>query len=106
MKKFGFATAIATALAAGAIGLAAPSIAAPTGAGNAQDTISSLESQGYKVIVNRLSNKPLSEAAVVSVGQGPTFTHNDLNAKASKGYAGNDYQFGAKQVQTIYVNVR
>jgi hypothetical protein len=70
MKNFAIATAAATALTAAVLGLAAPAIAAPTG-GNAQDTISSLEGQGNRVIVNRQSSAPLSDASVVSVTRGP-----------------------------------
>ena len=107
MTKFGFATIAATALTAGFLGLAAPAMAAPTGAGNAQDTISSLESQGYKVIVNRLSTAPLAEASVVSVGQGPTFSHTNSNNRSEGGYAPNsDNQFAPQNTKTVYVNVR
>ena len=107
MKKFGFATAAAAALTAGFLGLAAPAMAAPTGAGNAQDTISSLQDQGYKVIVNRLSTAPLSQASVVSVGQGPTFSHTNANAGNEGGYGPNaDNQFAPQNTKTVYVNVR
>ena len=107
MKKFGFATVTAAALTAGFLGLAAPALAAPTGAGNAQDTISSLENQGYKVIVNRLSASPLSEASVVSVGQGPTFQHSNTNNGNQGGYGPNsDNQFAPEATKTVYVNVR
>jgi hypothetical protein len=106
MKKFGFATIAASALTAGFLGLAAPAMAAPTGAGNAQDTIASLEDQGYKVVVNRLSETPLDQASVVSVGQGPTFTHTDQNAKNNQSYTDDDRQFAPNNVTTVYVNVR
>ncbi|GAA1674160.1 hypothetical protein MMUR_13890 [Mycolicibacterium murale] len=107
MTKFGFATTIATAATAAFIGLAAPAMAAPTGAGNAQDTISSLQDQGYKVIVNRLSTAPLAEANVVSVGEGPTFSHTNSNNRAEGGYAPNsDNQFAPVNTKTVYVNVR
>jgi hypothetical protein len=107
MTKFGFATAMATAATAAFLGLAAPAIAAPTGAGNAQDTISSLQDQGYKVIVNRLSNAPLSEASVVSVGEGATFSHTNTNNGNQGGYGPNsDNQFAPQNTKTIYVNVR
>ncbi|CAN5160048.1 hypothetical protein BH11ACT6_BH11ACT6_32810 [soil metagenome] len=106
MKKFGFATIAATALTAGFLGLAAPALAAPTGAGSAQDTISSLESQGYKVVVNRLSERSLAEANVVSVGQGPTFSKTDQNAKNNQDYTGYGKQFAPDNVKTVYVNVR
>jgi len=110
MKNFGFATISATAVAAGflgLVGLAAPAMAAPTGAGNAQDTISSLEDQGYKVIVNRQSNTPLSEASVVSIGQGATFSHTNSNNGNEGGYGPNaDNTFAPQNTQTVYVNVR
>jgi hypothetical protein len=99
MKSFGFATITATALAAGALSLAAPALAAPT-AGNAQDTIASLEDQGYKVVVNRLGMTPLSEANVVSVGEGPAFTHNVAADGSSSDYS------VPVSTRTVYVNVR
>lgn len=77
MKKFGFATVAASALTAAFLGLAAPAIAAPTGPGNAQDTISKLEAQGYQVVVNRLGNAPLEEASVVAVRSGQTYSRTD-----------------------------
>ncbi|MET0898772.1 MAG: hypothetical protein ABWY45_12750 [Mycobacterium sp.] len=107
MKNFGFAAITATALAAGFLGLAAPALAAPTGAGNAQDTISSLQEQGYKVIVNRQSNAPLSEASVVSIGEGATFSHSNTNNGNQGGYGPNaDNQFAPENTKTIYVNVK
>ena len=77
MKKFGFATVAASALAAGFIGLAAPALAAPSGPGNAQDTISQLEAQGYTVIVNQIGNAPLEQASVVSVRSGQSYSRTD-----------------------------
>jgi hypothetical protein len=100
MKNFGFATVAATALTAGALGLAAPALAAPTVSGDAQDTISSLEDQGYRVVVNRLGAGPLSEASVVSVGEGPAFTHNVAADGSSS-----DYSIPVT-TRTVYVNVR
>ena len=57
-------------LAAAGLGLAAPAYAAPAGPGNADHTISELAQQGNQVIVNRLSDTPLSQASVVSVHPG------------------------------------
>lgn len=98
MKKFGFATLAMSALAAGFVGLAAPAMAAPAGAGSAQDTIKSLEAEGYDVIVNRLSTAPLHEAKVVSVGPGQSFSHSVTGA-------GNKL-YGPVGRSTVYVNVR
>ena len=107
MTKFGFATVIGTAATAAFLGLAAPAMAAPTGAGNAQDTISNLQDQGYKVIVNRLSTAPLAEANVVSVGQGPTFSHSNPNNGNEGGYGPNsDNTYAPENTKTVYVNVR
>jgi hypothetical protein len=107
MKNLGFAAITATALAAGFLGLAAPALAAPTGAGNAQDTISNLQEQGYKVIVNRQSDAPLSEASVVSIGEGATFSHSNTNNGNQGGYGPNaDNQFAPENTKTIYVNVK
>ena len=107
MKNITAATLIGTALTAATLGLAAPALAAPTGTGNAQDTISSLQDQGYKVIVNRLSNAPLSEASVVSVGEGATFSHINSNNGNEGGYGPNaDNTFAPQNTKTVYVNVR
>ena len=63
------ATAAAAGFAAAFLGLAAPAFAAPSG-GSAADTISALEAQGNRVIVNREGGAALSDASVVSVRQG------------------------------------
>lgn len=99
MKNFGFATIAATALTAGALGLAAPALAAPTG-GDAEDTISSLQDQGFKVVVNRQSTAPLSQANVVSIGEGPSFSHNVAASNSSSDYS------VPVTTRTVYVNVR
>ncbi len=77
MKKLSIATIAASALAAAVVGLAAPVSAAPSGPGNAQDTISQLESEGYNVIVNRIGSAPLSQANVLAVRPGQTYTQTD-----------------------------
>jgi hypothetical protein len=104
MKKLGLATLTAGALTAGSlafVGLAAPAMAAPSGAGSAQDTISSLEAEGYDVIVNRLSEAPLDEANVVSVGRGQSFTHSVTGANGD-----DDKLYGPVTRTTVYVNVK
>lgn len=54
-------------LASGALGLAATANAAPTGPDSAQDTINSLRSDGYQVIVHNTGDTPLDQATVTSV---------------------------------------
>lgn len=74
MKKFAFASIVASGLAAVTLGLAGPAIAAPSGAGSAEDTISALEANGYKVIVNKLGGAPLDESTVIAVRPGRDVT--------------------------------
>ncbi|CAN3126824.1 hypothetical protein ACNUDN_02915 [Mycobacterium sp. smrl_JER01] len=70
MKNATIATiATAAGLSAATLGLAAPTLAAPS-AGNADTTIAQLEAQGHRVVVNRLSGAPLSEASVVGIHKG------------------------------------
>lgn len=99
MKKFGLATAAASALAAGMIGLAAPALAAPAGPGNAQETISDLQSQGYTVIVNRIGNTPLDQASVVGVRHGQEYTQTDSATP------GDSFQTRVLD-KTVYVDVK
>lgn len=100
MKKFTITTAAAAALTAGVLGLAAPALAAPSGAGSAADTISALEAQGNRVVVNRQSSTPLEEASVVSVTRGPDVRQSIPNATS------NGDNNRSVSNQTVYVNVR
>ncbi|ANW63700.1 hypothetical protein BCA37_08890 [Mycobacterium sp. djl-10] len=98
MRHLGFA---ALALTAGALITAGPAAAAPTGTRTPHDVISSLEAQGYRVVVNRLSARPLAEADVISIGKGASFPRMVF-------YPSND---GARQpapvtAATVFVNVR
>jgi hypothetical protein len=77
MKKIGLATLLAGGLTAATLGLAAPAVAAPTGPGNAQETINDLKADGYNVIVNRVGGTPLEEATVVAVRPGQTYSRTD-----------------------------
>ncbi|MGE2717426.1 hypothetical protein ACQI4L_25485 [Mycolicibacterium litorale] len=68
MKKFTATTLFAGAAATAILGLAAPAQAAPTGSGNAADTIASLDDRGYAVRVNHQGMvKPLDQSSIVSV---------------------------------------
>jgi hypothetical protein len=99
MKKLGFATIVASGLAAAVLGLAAPADAAPSGPGNAQDTISKLEAQGYNVIINHVGSTPLAQASVVAVRPGQTFSRTD------SGNPGNDLATTVLD-KTVYVDVK
>ena len=99
MKKIGLATLVAGGLAAATIGLAAPAVAAPTGPGNAQETINDLKADGYNVVVNRVGGTPLEQATVVAVRPGQTFSRTD------SGNPGDDLATTVTS-KTVYVDVK
>lgn len=99
MKKLGLTTIAASGLAAAVLGFAAPAVAAPSGPGGAQATISKLESQGYEVIVNHVGNTPLDQATVVAVRPGQTYTRTD------SGNPGDDLLTRVTG-KTVYVDVK
>ena len=101
MKKFGFATIIASGLIAAVVGIAGPADAAPSGPGNAQQTISDLQAQGYSVVVNRIGSAPLDQATVVAVRPGQTYSRTDSGAPG----AGNDIVTTVTG-RTVYVDVK
>jgi hypothetical protein len=98
MKKFGYAIVLAGGLAASVIGLASPAVAAPSGPGNAQETISDLQQQGYNVIVNRVGDTPLDQATVVAVRPGQTHDTTDSRGGSS--------MKTTVTSQTVYVDVK
>ncbi len=98
MKKFTVAGLFASGLAALFIGFASPAPAAPSGPDNAQQTINSLMSQGYRVIINKLSDVPLDQAMVVAVRAGRPITQRVTDS-------GGD-SIDKVLYTTIYVDVR
>ncbi|CRZ18594.1 hypothetical protein [Mycolicibacterium neworleansense] len=81
MKSYTIATLAAGALAAGTLfgGVAA---AAPTGQ-SAEQTVKSLQTSGYHVIVNRTGAAPLANCTVLGVRQGQTIATNDSRGGGS-----------------------
>lgn len=77
MHNIRLATIVAAGLSAATLGLTAPAVAAPTGPGNAQETINELKADGYNVIVNRVGGTPLEQATVVAVRPGQTYSRTD-----------------------------
>ena len=106
MKNLTIATAAAAGLSAAVLGLAAPAIAAPTAGDSAQQTISQLEAQGNRVVVNRESGAALSDASVVSVRPGPEIRE----WVTVNGRQGADHSHTDRELQTtgrvLYVDVR
>ncbi len=74
MRKVTFATIATAGLAAATFGLASPALAAT---GTAQDTINSLEAQGFTVFVHKVGNAPLSQCSVSGVKPGHTTSRTD-----------------------------
>ena len=71
MMKLAITTLAATGIAAATLALAAPAIAAPSpSGGSVQDTVNSLQAQGFKVIVNKIGSAPLDQCTVASVRPG------------------------------------
>jgi hypothetical protein len=101
MKKFGLAAATIAGAATAVIGLAAPASAAPSGPGNAQQTINELQAKGYTVIVNRTGTAPLDQSTVVAVRPGQTYSRTDTGVPG----AGNDI-FTTVTGKTVYVDVK
>lgn len=76
----GFTT---TVLASGFVALAAVANAAPTGPSQVDDTVRSLEAEGYNVIVNRTGAAPLSQCSVSAVRPGQTHSTTDSRGGGS-----------------------
>jgi hypothetical protein len=55
--------------------------AAPAGPGTVQDTVSTLESRGYKVIMNKTGSSPLERCSVAAVRPGRDVTELRKNAR-------------------------
>jgi len=70
MKKLAIITLTAAGICAATIGLAAPASAAPSGSGSVQDTVDSLQANGYKVIINKTGAAPLDQCTVTSIRPG------------------------------------
>ena len=77
-----------TALTAGvmataALGFAGAAIAETTSSTHLQDTVRTLESGGYHVIVNRIGTGPLSACIITSIQPGHTFSTVDSRGGSS-----------------------
>lgn len=63
----------AAAMALAALGLAGVANAAPSGPVTASETVSSLQADGFHVILNKVGTAPLDGCSVTSVRPGQTF---------------------------------
>lgn len=69
---------VAVASIATGLGFAASAqaTAAPSGHTSAQATISDLEAQGFRVILNKVGNAPMDQCTVTAVRQGTAVKHS------------------------------
>lgn len=77
---------VAAGLTAAVLGFAAPALAAPMIGGDAAETISMLEADGNRVIVNRLSSVPLDQAQVVGINRGPEIHMTVMDERYDRTY--------------------
>jgi hypothetical protein len=83
MKKYTISALVAGAMTAAVLGLTGVATAAPGGPSKVDDTVRTLESSGYNVIVNRSGATPLSSCTVTSVRPGQTYGTVDSRGSSS-----------------------
>uniref|UniRef100_A0A5Q5CL93 PASTA domain-containing protein n=1 Tax=Mycobacterium sp. (strain JLS) TaxID=164757 RepID=A0A5Q5CL93_MYCSJ len=81
MKMTTLATTALAGIATFMIAAAQPAAAAPTGPDSVQDTVSRLESKGYKVILNKVGSAPLEQCTVSGVRPGRDVTEFRQNRR-------------------------
>jgi hypothetical protein len=97
MKSYLAVGFTATAVTSGFVALAAVATAAPTGPSQVDDTVRTLEAEGYNVIVNRTGAAPLSQCTVSAVRPGQTHSTTDSRGGSSLNTTVTS--------QTVYVDV-
>lgn len=93
------ALAVTTLIGASGLGLAAPAVAAPTAQASAQATIAELESDGHRVILNKVGNGSMDKCSVTAVRQGTSVKHSWIQ----RGPAGNVNPL--VRYKTVYVDL-
>ncbi len=88
------------AMALAALGLAGVANAAPSGPVTASETVSSLQANGFHVILNKIGTAPLDQCAVTSVRPGQTFSRMDSGVPGAM----NDI-VTTVTAKTVYVDV-
>ncbi|MFZ0834815.1 MAG: hypothetical protein WAM92_17430 [Mycobacterium sp.] len=100
MKKSALAVAAASGLVAATLGFAAPVVATPSDGESAQDTVNRLESEGFRVILNKVGTAPLDQCTATAVRPG-----QDVTEPGTSRIGGRD---PAQEVRytTVYVDVQ
>ncbi|MHA7662904.1 hypothetical protein [Mycolicibacterium sp. HS_4_1] len=81
------------------LGSAAPALAAPEVQAPAQATISELEAQGLRPIVNKIGNAPIEQCTVIAVREGTAVKHSWIQ-RGPTGNVGNLIRY-----KTAYVDL-
>jgi hypothetical protein len=99
MKNLAIAAVTVGIMIVTALGMPGAATAAPSGPSSVDDTVASLQAEGYKVIVTRLSGAESSNCSVDAIRPGQQITQ-----ETPTGGRGNH----ARQVvsNTVYVDVR
>lgn len=88
------------AMTLAAVGLAGVVNAAPSGPVTAAETVSSLQADGFHVILNKVGTAPLDRCSVAAVRPGQTYARTDSGAPG----AGNSI-VTTVTAKTVYVDV-
>lgn len=83
MKKTLVATVLGASLVSGTLVLTGVASAAPTGPGQVEETVRTLEASGYNVVLNRTGSEPLSACTVKEVRPGQTHRTVDSRGGSS-----------------------
>jgi hypothetical protein len=97
MKRYVAVSLTATTLAASAVALATVGNAAPSGPSTVDQTVRTLETSGYNVIINRSGAAPLSQCTISAVRPGQTHSTTDSR--------GDDSLVTTITSRTVYVDV-
>jgi hypothetical protein len=94
MRKFSFTVAAVMTFLAAGTAMADSAAAAPTGGGNAADTVRELQAQGFNVQINGSMTDPLSECVTTGVHGVPASGTST------------DPRSGAIPFTTVYVDIQ
>ena len=81
MKMTALAIVVISGIAPLMIAAAQPAAAAPAGPDSVQDTVNRLESNGYKVILNKVGSAPLERCTISGVRPGRDVTELRQNRR-------------------------
>jgi hypothetical protein len=93
-NTFTLAVAVIGGFTATTLGFVGAAVGAPSGFGNAQDTINALQSQGFNVILNGATVYPLSGCKVTGI-EGLNSSNIDSSGR----------RIDPEQFDTIYVDI-